>query len=333
MGATILRTLQPDATIYNGAYDSWAGVGIPAITAQPPHEAVSDGVGTTFIYSRVVASTVDPSIEFRLTTPSAFSPGVEVRFVRVNMVVGLPIGTGGVVRVELVVGGYESTIAGIVIPAGSTSSVLRYVDLANRPGGGRWQEDDFTGMHLRITGPRASSVLNGTKVVAAYVEVLANHLPWATPTGPTTVTTTSKPLLTWNYYDVDGDAQSMVDARMFSGATVVDSPATETARLVGAITRHFAGSAIESPGLRNGTYRWAIRVKDVSSSAWGQWQNSFPITVNNPANNAPLMTVTPDVATASYEIELDTGGGTYPIPHFFILERSDDLCAPTWAAR
>ncbi len=331
MGATILRTMTPNATIYNGSFDSWAGTSIPVMTAQTPHAALSDGLATTFIYSRPVAASVDPTLEVQLTSPAALPPGIEVRFVRVNLQVSLPGGVGGVVRVELVVNGSESTVAGIVIPGATAStSVLRFVDIASRPGGGAWRDEDFQGMHLRITGPRATSILNGTRVSSAHVEVLGNHLPWATPTGPTSVTTTSLPLLTWDYYDVDGDRQSMVEARVFSGATVVDLPSSETARLVGAIIEHFSGEAIESPGLRNGTYRWAIRVKDVSSSAWGQWQNSYPIVVANPANNAPLMTVTPDQDTASYEIELDTGGGTYPIPHWFMLERSDDHGA-TWS--
>ncbi len=319
-----MTSMIPVSTVSNGSFEVF---GSPSA-----HAALADGLDASYVLQRPVSASADPTLELALTAHGPLPAFSIVKSLRIDVKVGQAVLGMGPLRMDLVVEGAGSSVGG-VMPLDSVPQSFA-VYLANRPGGGTWQEDDLQTLRIRLVGPRATTAFDWTRINFVQVTPVLNYAPYAAPTGPGSVTNTSKPLLSWYYFDADGDRQGQFEAKVFSGATAVTDPGTETARLVGHIPPTHLDvpsegiGSFESPGLRNGTYRWAIRVKDQGGTLWGQWLQAT-IVINTTANAAPTMTVTPDVATASYTIVLGIAADAYPDPTFFILERSDDYGA-TW---
>ncbi len=320
-----MSTMIPTATISNGSFEVFG--------AASAHSALGDGLDASYVLQRPVSASVDPTLEMGLSAHGPLPAYTIVRSLRIDVKVGQAVLGMGPLRLDLVVEGVGSSVGGVMPLDSVPQSFAVYI--ANRPGGGMWQEDDLQSLRLRLVGPRATTAFDWTRINSVSVTPVFNYAPYAAPTGPASVTNTSKPLLTWYYFDADGDRQGQFEAKVFSGATAVADPGTETARLVGHIPpTHLDGASegtlsFEAPGLRNGTYRWAIRVKDQGGTLWGQWLQAT-LTINNPANAAPSMTATPNTTTASYTIVLNATADAYADPTFFLLERSDDF-GVTWS--
>jgi hypothetical protein len=330
VGKTFLDVVQPTGTILQGA---WAVTGAPTV-----HEALQSA-GAYAGNASYIQMLSDASVGKVSFGPApVLGTGVRVKFIRIHVTgsvshVNFPL----TLRVDLTTsrGSVPVELTGFFL---SPTFVTLTVDVAAAPGGGAWSEDDLDELAATFVARRGDPVLSFSRL---SIGVWVNNPPTLAIVGPGSVTTTSFPFVTWSFSDTDlvdpavsattYDTQESVEVKIFSGATAVADPSTETARLISYSGEVYtADTSIQTSGLSNGSYRVAIRGRDFGSgtSDWGAWTQAS-MTVNNPAPNAPTLIVTPDSTNNLHTITVASGGGTYP-PETFIIERSDDY-GTTWA--
>lgn len=286
------------------------------------HDAVDDPALDGFVRSDLSTPRGVPRDLRYAMAPLAAPFGIEkVRFVRIaaqafvnagsNSVRGEVITPNGVAPFELAINSVAPAIS------------LTTVDLGSGPAG-PWTLTDLSDMQVNLL-PR--SVFSTVSIFEFYFQLWYNETPTATPSGPGTVTSTSFPLLSWTYADPESDPQDQIEVKLFTGAAGVADPSTETERLYGHTPpMTYSGTSIRSPGLWNGSYRWAARAKDTGSGAFGDWRQAGMTVALNFEPDPPVLIVTPEPELARYHIIIgDAGGGTQG----FILQRSDDYGA-TW---
>lgn len=161
--------------------------------------------------------------------------------------------------------------------------------------GGSWNQSALDGLFIQVKDYATTSGDRGT-VYELYVDVDIASEPSttvATPTG--TVTSTSRPEVTWTYSDSDGEPQTYYQLRVFNddqygavGFNVETStPLWDSGELAGDLT-----SAPITALLVDDSYRVYVRTAKTVSSApyWSDWSYSA-FTVNVAPPTAPTLTL------------------------------------------
>lgn len=320
MSDSYFNSTYPDATASPGL---WTVVG-----AASHHAAVGDNTDATYIQQGPGVGVGGQAI-FGFG-PSTVLPGnSRFAFLQVSYRASMAPPLSGPLRFDLLLPGVGSVtaITSPIVPSTPWDLGVRFY---SRPGGGPWMTEDIDRVLLYVLGAKTAT----TKIYKLSLDVYVNYPPAAVPIGPGTVLDTSFPPLSFSYIDTEHDAQEMVEGKVFAGGAGVANPTTETARLIGETGQVFTSATSingnHGLGLSNGTYRWAVRARDVGapSGLWGYWgQSTFTVSVPSP--EAPGVVVTPDPANARYVLALSDAGGTYPPEHYWV-ERSDDN-GLTWA--
>lgn len=184
----------------------------------------------------------------------------------------------------------------------------------------------FTNGHLVSWSAAVKDAIGGQSQFAADSSFRTNGAPSAATTAPpATVTTTTRPAVTWSFTDPQGNPQDISQVRTFTaaqyGASGFDpgaSVAVDDSGLVGG-----PGQEYDIPvDLSNAvTYRSYVRVH--SSGLWSAWTFAeFTLSLTVPTT--PAATVTFDPSLQANEIDI-TGDAT---AQTFDVEFSDDFV--TW---
>lgn len=231
----------------------------------------------------------------------------------------------GTIQVNLWVG---SSVIGNTTPI-LTSTITTYTvgSYTSPPGffGGPWSQAAIDSLQAAFFSSDTSN-----QAMALYIDVVYNRAPTATVTGPTgTITSSSRPAVTWTYSDPEGDAQERYRVKIFSAAqygAAGFNPATSTATWDSGQVLSAATTATPA-NLANGTYRAYVQVADVGSGGrWGNWSAFSGFTVNIPTPAAPTVTATAEPSNGRVTLTVTdgngslTGGFTYSIA----VERSAD---------
>jgi hypothetical protein len=175
-------------------------------------------------------------------------------------------------------------------------------------------------------------------VYETYIDVLYNEAPVATVTAPTeggSITTTTRPTITWTYSDPEGDAQERYRVKIFSAAQYGAggfSPETSAPTWDSGEVFSSATSLALPVDLDNSTtYRAYVKVADVGSSGrYSNWDNNtFTISVTAPP--APSLTVTAQQSHATgprTQLVLVRTSSATPTT-YMVIEYSDDA-GVTW---
>lgn len=171
-----------------------------------------------------------------------------------------------------------------------------------------------------------------------YYEVVTAALPTVTLTGvdgdtsaPFTVTTTSKPTITWSYSQADSYSQKKYRVKVFTSTTA--TPDTTTTGLVydSGIVSGATTSNQVTTNLVNGTTYYAY-VKASAANAvaknddsWSSWSSALTFTVSLPAPTVPSLTATWGATEQRVRLVATGAAVTAPMTdQTFDLQRSDD---------
>lgn len=200
------------------------------------------------------------------------------------------------------------------------------------PGGGGWTQTAIDGVQVQITDYAPAGADRGY-IYEMYVDVDIITKPTTTVTAPTgTITTTSRPGVTWTYSDVDGDPQTYYQLRVFTsaqyGAVGFNVETTTPFWDSGALSGDNTTGSIAAL-LPNGTYRVYVRTGKTVSSApyWSNWAFS-QFTVNVVPPTAPTLTLNHLVNEGRVTISALGAAPTGFASQYFELERSTDQS--TW---
>jgi hypothetical protein len=191
----------------------------------------------------------------------------------------------------------------------------------------------FDGASLRLISPG-----HAVSYTLAIVNVLVNEIPVVTVTAPTeggSVTTTTRPTITWTFADPELEAQERYQYKIFTAAQYgvggfdpETSPCTyDSGEVLDDVT-----SVVLPIDLDNGiTYRVYVKAGDPNSGGrYSLWdQNTFTINVTAPP--APTLVVTAQPTNADgprTKVDITRGASATPTTWMFI-EYSDDAGA-TW---
>lgn len=166
-----------------------------------------------------------------------------------------------------------------------------------------------------------SSLTGGTPSIA-----VATTVSGVATSPPPTVTTTTRPTMSWNYVDPQQDAQTSYEwfiyTQTFANANNMTDPSIHKASAIA------SGSGIDQTvravaptiDLVNGAYRGYVRAKDSAGlwSAWstGIWTQSVPVPAT-PTN----LTATPNTTTFTTALQVTATAGSATYLRF---ESSDD---------
>lgn len=234
------------------------------------------------------------------------------------------------------------------------------VTVTGGPGPGTAWTITFTGT-LAVTDVAqmtATSALTGGTAPAVAVTTITGGI---TASPASTITTTTRPMLTWAYSDPQNDSQDAWELFVYTHAfvdtftitaedgSVVSNPLTFYGPQSGAASALVAESGvnpstrgIESPvDLPNGSFRMYVRAKDTSGqwSAWSTrgWTQNVPVpatptglTATPSTATEALVNTTGELAASAYTVALsvNAAAGSGTLVRF---EFSDDLGA-TWAS-
>lgn len=310
MTATFLGLIRPTEDLINGGWTPFGG-------AAQNWQALESFLDSYYSVPSVSGGT----LKVGCGLAPMLDPFTHVKFVRIHVTGQVSSeATPTTLRVDL------GTSRGAIPVHFSGFWAISYVtfttDIAYPPSGGAWTEEDLNELTLSLTARLTGPTL---QVGRLYIGVWGNTAPITATLGPGTVTTTSFPDLEWAYDDAEEDPQEEVEIKLFTGGSFVVDPSTEVERLYGELGPFFfSDTMVQSSAVRNGSYRWAVRARDVGSGPedWGPWgQGAF--TVDNPAPPAPVATVTPDATNNRYVITISAGTGPHATQGF-LVERSDD---------
>lgn len=201
-----------------------------------------------------------------------------------------------------------------------------------RPGGGAWTQAAIDGVGVQIDDYAPAGADRGY-IYEMYVDVDIVTQPTTTVSAPTgTITTTSRPAVTWAYSDIDSDPQTYYQLRVFTSAQYgavgfnveTTTPFWDSGELAGNVT-----SASIAALLVNGTYRVYVRTAKTVSSApyWSSWAYS-QFTVNVSPPTAPTLTLNHVANEGRVTISALGAAATGFDSQTFELERSTDQT--TW---
>lgn len=210
-------------------------------------------------------------------------------------------------------------------PAPGGSPVPQTVDYAyfvEKPSGGAWDLTTFNALAWHIY--RADSSGLNSRIYEFYVDLNYNEQPTVDITGPTTpITDTTRPIVTIDYDDPDGDPQDAARFKVFTAAQVAavgfdvetSTPYTQADWIPGQ-----ASQWLVNRELTNDDYvvyaqvrqHWTVPGDTPGSvgefrSAW----DSYAFTVNVAGPPAPTITATPNDLTDWVQIDLTAGVGGF----------------------
>lgn len=220
-------------------------------------------------------------------------------------------------------------------PTGAGSATWQTVELAynpEKPSGGEWTLDVFNALTWRLGRSDNSGQL--AKVSEFFVDLEYNERPTVDVIAPATdISTTTRPVIGFDYDDPEGDPQVKFQVKIFDEATYTavgfdpetSTPLTQSGWVPGSATQWLC-----NVDLQNGNYRAAVQVAQVWKgigdhvSLWDtiDWAQDVP------QPPVPLITATPnnivnwvqiqlqpsdlDPATESYNVYYsDNNGLTY----------------------
>jgi hypothetical protein len=220
------------------------------------------------------------------------------------------------------------TASGILLDSssGGIQTVTGNPDTLNHLGSA-FTQADIDAIRLNMQAFPAGSPTSG-RVYESYIDVEYNLAPVVTITAPSeggTITTTTRPVVTWTFTDTENDPQESYQVKVFSGAGAVSNPETEVARLVEDSGRVYsiAQTYTLATNLGNGVYQVYVRISDAGSAGrWSDWtlaaaNNSWTQNVTFPG--APTITATVDSTTK--RVRLDVTAATSG--HTILVEYAD----------
>lgn len=306
----------PDGIALDSA--DWVNTG----GAASKNAALADASDTTMIVDTVAAgayaggSGSGPAIRFTFAAPAAIPALAQVRYVRPRFrwsaVCTDTINWSSYpIRYRLLVNGiYTATAYGYPLQVGS-GIIWDYF-------GEIWELDpsdnlpftsaDLASAELELWDANTlwDTYAVDFKVIKVSLTYYYDEAPVATVTGPaeaSSVTTTTRPVVTWTYTDPESDAQERYRVKIFTtaqysigGFDPETSPNTwDSGEVTSAATSVTCGVDLTNTV----TYRAYVKVADVSSNGrYGVWDNNtFTINVTPPP--VPTLTVTAQVANAT----------------------------------
>ena len=313
-----ITTLRPNASAGASNYTVTSAANI--------HSALNDDSDTTFI--KRTSTTITSSAQTYYGTVSITSSTL-VKRVRLRTRVVTPTSTSRVTfTLSTVVAGI--TKWGSAYQRKGVYALSTYTGpwFTSPPGGGTWTQAAIDGIGVQITDYAAASADRAT-IYEMYIDVDISTKPTTAVSSPTgTVTTTSRPQVTWTYSDVDGEPQTYYQLRVFTSAQYgaagfnveTTTPFWDSGELAGDVTTSSIAAL-----LVDGTYRVYVRTaKTVSASPyWSDWVYSqFSVDVTPPT--APTLTLNHIAGEGRVTISALGAAPTGFDAQTFELERSTD---------
>ncbi len=209
-------------------------------------------------------------------------------------------------------------------PAPGTGAVPQTVDYAyfvEKPSGGAWTLDVFNALDWHIF--RAdSSGLNG-RTYEFYVDLNYNEQPTVDVTGPASpVVDTTRPIVTIDYDDPDGDLQDAFRVKVFTAAQVAAvgfnvetaTPFTQADWMPGQASQWLCNRELPNDDYvvyAQVRQKWTVPGDTPGSVGEfrSEWDSlAFTVDVDGPP--APTVTATPDDVTDRVRVDLVAGVGT-----------------------
>lgn len=207
--------------------------------------------------------------------------------------------------------------------AGWTTTDLAYY--TEQPAGGEWTQASFNAFEVNLG---RESVGGNLRVAEVYVDVDYNERPVVAATAPTgSVTTTTRPTVTWTYTDPEQDRQQAYQVRVFTaaqyGAAGFD-PAVSKATCESGWLKGEDLSWTVDPDIVNGSYRayvqaeqvWGGVGQHVSVMSFAAWTQAVP------GPGVPLLTATYEEPLNRVRLDLDDGPA--PATETYDVQYSDD---------
>lgn len=220
-------------------------------------------------------------------------------------------------------------------PPGAGSPAWETVQLAyntEKPSGGEWTVDILNALTWKLGRSDSSGSLS--KVAEFYVDIDYNERPVVDVTGPVgPITTTTRPVVKWDYTDPEGDLQSAFRVKIFNAAQYgaggfnVDTsvPYVDSGWVASGESQWLV-----SQDLPDDSYRAYVQVKQVwkglgdHTSVW----DYFAFTQNVPGPPAPVITATPNNNVNWVQVDLVPSSGS-PATETYNVYTSDDS-GVTW---
>lgn len=169
----------------------------------------------------------------------------------------------------------------------------------------------------------------GLRLIDVWCDIIYNVAPVVTVTAPTgTLTTTTRPTVTWSYTDADNNAQERYWAKVFSqpqysagGFNPDTSPAVWDS---GEVMSDASGAPVTNNLANTTAYRAYVKASDKGSSGrYSAWAfAAFTTSVPIPASPTVAVAGNPDLSVTLTVTGVTAGNGV-------VVERSDDG-ANTW---
>lgn len=277
--------------------------------------------------------------EYNVSTPPTVTAGGGVNEVQTVTITGSP--TAG--TFTLTYSGQTTAAIAYNALASAVQTALRAlsnigstgVTVTGGPGPGTPYTVTFAGSlaFTNVTQMTASSSFTGGTSPSTTVTTTVDGV---TASPANTVTTTTRPVLSWTYSDAEKDKQAAYEVYLFTGTfasthpAVLSDPASfaSNALVFGTDTSPIARGVIADMDLTNGSYTYVVRAKD-TSGLWSSWDNrTWTQAVSAPPSPSGLsvipdqvnyrigLTVTCVAASATYvrfEYSDDLGAHWYPV--------------------
>lgn len=204
------------------------------------------------------------------------------------------------------------------MPLAYTDQTTGWVELVDGPKGPQaWTKEMLDQQQLVFF--EGGSQHTRSYITRARVEVLTNHRPSLTITGPETiVTTTTAPVISWNYDDADGDTQKRYRVKLFTREQFTQ-PGFDPEKASGVIplTEVYSPKwmhALTEPLANGGTYKVYVWVYD--GNYWSlPASKQFTVSVEAPA--IPVVSLIPEndpprasISIASYDNMLSSNASS-----------------------
>lgn len=200
------------------------------------------------------------------------------------------------------------------------------------PDGGAWTQEKINEVRTQFTDYRDAA--QRVYVYETYVDVDVATRPTTTVTAPTgSVTTTSRPEISWTYADTESEAQTYYRAAVFDDATYTSGafdPETSAGEWDSGVITSEDTSTTVGALLVDGTYRVYVKTAKTlnGSPFWSEWAFSgFTVSLTPP----PTPTVAATYASGGVVVTVTGGAPTGFASQTFEVQRSVDG-GVTWAA-
>lgn len=179
--------------------------------------------------------------------------------------------------------GFTPFVVGAQVPANQSPGIwfTGAAHTRNRLGAA-WSVADLNALQFTAWDDTPASTIRITEVL---VNITYNERPTVSAVLPSTVTTTTRPTITWTYTDPDGDLQERARVKIFSsaeyGAGGFDPETSAATYDSGVLYQPTTSHRIDEDLVVGSTYKWYVKAADRGSAGnYSTWVASSAVVIN-----------------------------------------------------